>query len=78
MQKIYLAGPFFNARETALIHTFAARLREKYEVFVPMEHTAEGDVPDGAATARICLANGGGTSLRSVEDAISHIGFTVK
>ena len=48
MQKIYLAGPFFNERETALIHEFAARLREKYEVFVPMEHTAEGDVPEGS------------------------------
>lgn len=48
MQKIYLAGPFFNQKETALIHEFAARLREKYEVFVPMEHTAEGDVPEGS------------------------------
>ena len=47
-QKIYLAGPFFNDRETALIHTFASRLREKYDVFVPMEHTAEGDVPEGS------------------------------
>lgn len=48
MQKIYLAGPFFNEKETALIREFAARLREKYEVFVPMEHTAEGDVPEGS------------------------------
>ena len=48
MQKIYLAGPFFNEKETALIHQFASRLREKYEVFVPMEHTAEGDVPEGS------------------------------
>ena len=48
MQKIYLAGPFFNQKETALIHAFAARLREKYEAFVPMEHTAEGDVPEGS------------------------------
>ena len=48
MQKIYLAGPFFNEKETALIHEFATRLREKYEVFVPMEHTAEGDVPEGS------------------------------
>ena len=48
MQKIYLAGPFFNEKETALIHEFAARLRERYEVFVPMEHTAEGDVPAGS------------------------------
>ena len=48
MQKVYLAGPFFNERETALVHTFAARLREKYEVFVPMEHTAEGDVSEGS------------------------------
>lgn len=47
-QKIYLAGPFFNEKETALIHAFAARLREKYDVFVPMEHTAEGDVPEGS------------------------------
>ena len=48
MQKIYLAGPFFNEKEIALIKEFAARLREKYEVFVPMEHTAEGDVPHGS------------------------------
>lgn len=48
MKKIYLAGPFFNEKERALIHAFAARLREKYEVFVPMEHTAEGDVPEGS------------------------------
>lgn len=48
MKKIYLAGPFFNEKETALINEFAARLREKYEVFVPMEHTAEGDVPEGS------------------------------
>ena len=48
MKKIYLAGPFFNQKDTALIHEFAARLREKYEVFVPMEHTAEGDVPEGS------------------------------
>ena len=48
MKKIYLAGPFFNEKETALIHEFASRLREKYEVFVPMEHTAEGDVPEGS------------------------------
>ena len=48
MKKIYLAGPFFHEKETALIHAFAARLREKYEVFVPMEHTAEGDVPEGS------------------------------
>ncbi len=48
MKKIYLAGPFFNDAETALIRDFAARLREKYEVFVPMEHTAEGDVPEGS------------------------------
>ena len=47
-QKIYLAGPFFNERETTLIREFAARLREEYEVFVPMEHTAEGDVPFGS------------------------------
>lgn len=47
-QKVYLAGPFFNERETALIEEFAARLREEYEVFVPMEHTAEGDVPHGS------------------------------
>ena len=48
MKKIYLAGPFFNEKETALIHEFASRLRERYEVFVPMEHTAEGDVPEGS------------------------------
>ncbi|MBE6655517.1 MAG: nucleoside 2-deoxyribosyltransferase [Ruminococcaceae bacterium] len=47
MKKIYLAGPFFNEKENALILDFAARLREKYDVFVPMEHTAEGDVPEG-------------------------------
>ena len=47
-QKVYLAGPFFNERETALIEAFAARLREEYEVFVPMEHTAEGDGPHGS------------------------------
>lgn len=48
MQKIYLAGPFFNEKETKLIHEFAARLREKYEVFVPMEHSSEGGVPEGS------------------------------
>ena len=47
-EKIYLAGPFFNEKETALIKKFAARLREEYEVFVPMEHTAEGDVEFGS------------------------------
>lgn len=47
-EKIYLAGPFFNPRETALIEEFAARLREEYEVFVPMEHTAEGEVVFGS------------------------------
>ena len=47
-EKIYLAGPFFNERETALIREFAARLRTEYDVFVPMEHTAEGDVPFGS------------------------------
>ncbi len=47
-EKIYLAGPFFNEGESALIQEFATRLREKYEVFVPMEHTAEGDVAEGS------------------------------
>ena len=49
MKKIYLAGPFFTEKEADLVRTLAARLREKYEVFVPMEHSAEGDVPFGSA-----------------------------
>ena len=49
MQKIYLAGPFFNEYEETLVRTVASRLRESFDVFVPMEHTAEGDVEVGDA-----------------------------
>ena len=49
MQKIYLASPFFNEYEENLVKSVAERLRERFEVFVPMEHTAEGEVALGDA-----------------------------
>ena len=49
MRKIYLASPFFTPYEEDLVKATAARLRERFDVFVPMEHTAEGDVEVGDA-----------------------------
>lgn len=47
MKKVYLAGPFFSPEQVAFIEKTAKFLREKYEVFVPMEHEipikAEGE-----------------------------------
>ena len=38
VKKVYLAGPFFNPEQRDAVTKVAAFLREKYEVFVPMEH----------------------------------------
>ncbi len=77
MKKIYLAGPFFNEYEENLVRTVAARLREHFEVFVPMEHTAEGDVEVGDAAwgKEIFEIDKGGIHNADFVVALDH-GFT--
>lgn len=77
MKKIYLAGPFFNEYEESLVRAVAARLREKHEVFVPMEHTAEGDVEIGDAAwgKEIYEIDRGGIHAADIVVALDH-GFT--
>lgn len=41
-KKIYLAGPFFNKRQKALVAAVTKKLRAQgHDVFVPMEHEVE-------------------------------------